>query len=35
VEAADEAYLASVPDREGLVDLLRGLAGREAAAVSD
>jgi len=35
VEAADEAYLASVPDREGRVDLLSGPAVTEAAALAD
>jgi DNA-binding MarR family transcriptional regulator len=35
VEATDEAYFASVPDREDLMVLLRGLAGREAATLAN
>lgn len=31
VEATDEAYFASVPDRDELMDLLRDLAGRKTA----
>lgn len=35
VEATDEAYFASVPDRDELMEVLRDLTGRKAVAPAD